>query len=146
MDSGFSLLELLVVLVIMAIFASIAYPTYQNTIIRARRTDAQMALMELANRMEQYYADHQTYQHATIGTGQLTDVSSHLNSPEDWYHFTITHLSDTSYTLKAIPRLSQATTDTDCQSFTLTHLATKGIAEGPMGHPKSTAAHCWLNR
>ena len=47
-SSGFTLLELMIVVVIVAILASIVYPSYQLSIQKARRGDAQEALLECA--------------------------------------------------------------------------------------------------
>lgn len=54
-QSGFSLMELMIAVAIVAILASIAYPSYVGYIQQARRADAVASLMELAQFMERYY-------------------------------------------------------------------------------------------
>ncbi len=133
---GFSLIELLIVLVITGILASISYPSYLNYIVRAHRSDGQSALLDLACRMETYYAEHDTWQTATIGTGNPTDVLSHRQSPGGWYTLSLLQVTATTYTLQATPNHMQ---DTPCQSLTLTSSGVKGITgAGVMG-----SSQCW---
>ncbi|RUQ95605.1 type IV pilin protein [Legionella septentrionalis] len=140
---GFSLIELLVVLLIIGIITTIAYPSYREYITRARRSDGQAALLNLASRMERHYSEHNTYQTATIGTGKSTDVLSSNASPEGWYVVAITSATESNFTLRATPVRAQATSDTRCQALTLNSLGVKGITAGPGGTPTGTAAQCW---
>lgn len=139
---GFSLIELLIVMVIAGILVSIAYPSYREYITRARRSDGQAALLDLASRMERYYSEENTYETATVGTGNPTDIIASNLSPEGWYTLVINATAH-SYNLQAIPRNAQATSDTRCQTLTLNNLGLKGIASGPAGAPSGTVAQCW---
>ncbi len=58
---GFTLVELLVTLAIIAILAAIALPSYSAYIIRASRTAAQAEMMEIANRQQQYFFANRGY-------------------------------------------------------------------------------------
>lgn len=58
---GFSLIELMVTVAIVAILAGIAYPTYQNQVASGRRSDAQAELMQLAQFMERLYTETGCY-------------------------------------------------------------------------------------
>lgn len=58
---GFTLIELMITVAIVAILASIALPSYQEYVTRARITEATSTLADLRIRMEQYYQDNRTY-------------------------------------------------------------------------------------
>ena len=59
--SGFSLLEALVALIIVAILASIAYPSYEQTIMASRRAQGRAALMQTLLLQEHYYTQYNHY-------------------------------------------------------------------------------------
>ncbi|WP_296943776.1 type IV pilin protein [uncultured Massilia sp.] len=59
--TGFTLLEVLIVLAIVSILVSIAYPTYAGYIVRTRRTEGQVALIEAMQKQERYRAQHNRY-------------------------------------------------------------------------------------
>ena len=143
MKQGYTLIEVLIVMAIAGILASIAYPSYQDYVTRARRSDGQSALLDLGNRMEDYYLDQKSYQSATIGTGGTHDVLSRATTPENGYTLEIVHATENSYVLQATPIGAQARADTRCQSLTFNYLGTKGITSGPAGEPIGTAEQCW---
>ena len=58
---GFTAIELLITVAIVAILATVALPAYNNTLVRANRAAAQSYLLDLANREEQYLLDARTY-------------------------------------------------------------------------------------
>ncbi|MEX5744135.1 type IV pilin protein [Massilia sp. X63] len=60
-QDGFTLVEMLVVLAIVAILAAVAYPGYARHVVKSRRVEAQLALVEAMQRQEQYRALHHTY-------------------------------------------------------------------------------------
>jgi type IV pilus assembly protein PilE len=58
---GFTLVEVMVVASIMAILAAIAYPSYQESIRKTKRSEAQAALMQLMQQQERYYSRNNSY-------------------------------------------------------------------------------------
>lgn len=59
--SGFTLIEVMIVVAIIAILASVAMPAYQDYILRGRIGDATTMLSDLKIQMEQYYGNNRTY-------------------------------------------------------------------------------------
>lgn len=143
MKKGFTLMELMITLVIVGILASIAFPGYRDYIMRARRSDGKAALMDLASQMERFYSERNTYVGATIGAGGANDVRSTNLSSDGWYTLSITTQTASTFTIQAAPRNAQATTDTTCQTLTITNLGVKGIAAGSGGTPSGPVSKCW---
>ena len=77
---GFTLIELMIVLVVIAVLAAVALPSYQTYVIRAKRTQAQQVMQDIANREEQFRLDARTYTSTLTGSNSLnftipTDVT-----------------------------------------------------------------------
>lgn len=140
---GFSLIELLIVILILSLFALFTYPSYRNSIAQARRVDGKTALLALANRMEAYYSQQQSYEGATIATGNESDILGTNHSEQNWYRLEITEQTDTSFSLQAIPIRAQAKADQLCQTLTFNSLGVRGISAGPIGLPKGQVSQCW---
>jgi len=95
---GFSLIELMAVLVIIGILAAVAWPSYQNYVIRANRAAAQSFMMTISNRQEQYLLTNRSYT-TTIGTGGLGLAAP--NETNGRYTFAVTNPTTSSYTITA---------------------------------------------
>lgn len=74
-NKGFSLIEVLIVVAIVAILATVALPSYQDSVRKGNRSDGQAALLEAASRMERFFYDNNTY------TADLQDIG--YASPKD---------------------------------------------------------------
>jgi type IV pilus assembly protein PilE len=139
---GFSLIELVVTLTLIGLLLSFAYPSYLEALLRARRVDGQTALVELANRLEHYYAQSQSYQGATLGTNSTSDLQSSKYSAQNWYLLVITSQTDQAFYLEAIPPGAQVK-DFLCQTLSFNSFGIKGIKAGPAGKPKGRIEQCW---
>jgi type IV pilus assembly protein PilE len=67
---GFTLIELMIVVAVIAILVAIAYPAYDNYVRKTYRADAQADLMEAASYMERYYTENNTYVGAALPYSQ----------------------------------------------------------------------------
>lgn len=113
-ESGFTLIELMIVVVIIGILAAIAFPSYQDSVERSRRSDAQAALTAFSAAMERYYTDNgNSYLGAADGgadTGApaIFPTEAPLEGATKFYDLTITAATRNSYTLQAAPKGAQA--------------------------------------
>ena len=125
---GFSLIELMVVVAIAGILATIAYPMYQNQLRKGTRAAAQAEMMKLADREAQYLLDARSY---AIGTNALTtlnhslppDVSNHYNVTITASDGTNTPTTPPSYIIVATPKTTSAQKDDG--TLELYHTGTK---------------------
>ena len=83
--AGFTLIELMMAVAIIAIVASIAYPAYQDQVRKTRRSQGQALLLEIAGHMERYYYDNGAY------TTDLTDLgyATASNVPSEAGYYTV---------------------------------------------------------
>lgn len=86
-NSGFTLIELMITVAIVGILAAITYPSYQNYVMRAKRSTAQQLMLDISSREQQYLLDARSYTD-TIGSGGLNMTISTDVSP--YYTFAIT--------------------------------------------------------
>lgn len=133
--TGFSMVELLIAIAIVAILVSAAVPSYQRAIIKSRYTDAKELLYTVAHRQQQYFT--QNYAYTTV-TGE-TGIHVATTSSNGYYTLTIAVPDPPSaYSISAVPvpGTSQAN-DAACGTFTLTSLGVKSVSGSQTSPP------CW---
>lgn len=119
---GFSLLEVMITLVLIALVISLIFPSYMHTVIKARRSDGEVALQNLAGQMERYYSENNnSYIGATLSKLQSKDISQ-----QGYYRLNIELAKEDDYLIQAVPLGSQAKYDDLCKTLTLNHLGQKG--------------------
>lgn len=76
---GITLLELMMVVVIVAILATVAYPNYRDAAARAKRNEARAALLLIATNQERHYLQNNTYTAdlATLGVTAITESGTY---------------------------------------------------------------------
>jgi type IV pilus assembly protein PilE len=119
-NTGFTLIEVMIVVVIIGVIAAIALPSYLDYTKQARRADAKTALFAVQLAEEKYRANNPSY-------GSLTDLSfsDPFISPEGYYSITVVKV-DTSgatpstYTATAAPTTKNNQNTDDCGNFVAT--------------------------
>lgn len=133
-SKGFTLIELMIVVAIVAILATVAVASYQFAVTKSRRAAAATCLQERAQFMERWYTTNLTY----VGAANPPAQCDGNISPQ---HYAVTFAAAptaNAYTLLATPQNGQATNDTLCGVLSLT-------AQGIRGEAGSAAAvdECW---
>lgn len=138
-ESGFSMIELMVVVAIISILAAIALPSYRRYVVRANRTEATTALSDLAAREERYYYSKNVY---TDDLGDLNGTEA-MNTKN--YTFDIVAsaatVSPATYDITATPSGKQASDDPDCQSISLNQAGQWSSTGTSQDNPA-----CWGNK
>ncbi len=78
-EKGFTLVELLIVVVILAVLAGLAIPVYQAQVERSRAAEAIQSLNGMRASMLRYFSQNGTYLNATVGAGAVTDIDYNPN-------------------------------------------------------------------
>ena len=115
-DAGFTLLELLIAGVVVAIIAAVADPSYQSYVGRGYRTEAHTALHRLANLQEQYYPVQRQYAADLTAQGEAHNPAT----TEGRRYQVFAAVTAVSFTLTATAQGSQANLDASCPIMTLT--------------------------
>lgn len=109
-DNGFTLIELMIVVAVVAILSAVAYPSYQDSIRKSRRADAKAALVQLAQFMERNYSLSQCYDKDSAGKSvTLPFNKSPVDGTNKFYDLSLSAVTQTTFTLQAVPAGTQAT-------------------------------------
>jgi len=161
-SGGFTLIELMTVVIVIAVLAAIAIPSYRAYAIRSHRTAAKGCLAQLSNYMERYYATNMRYDqdmsappvHMSNTAFPQLDCTAH--TPTYTFSFasagaTFTGITtampvtapnpnpgQAAYVLQAVPAGAQAA-DTQCKTLALDQTGAQGISTSATG----TVQTCW---
>lgn len=113
LSKGFTLTELMIVVVIIGVLAAIAMPAYQDYAMKARRSDGLKELLATQLALEKWRANNTTYTSSITGDLGFENTLS----PDGYYSTSIT-LSGATYTISADPQGIQAA-DTSCDPITI---------------------------
>jgi type IV pilus assembly protein PilE len=128
---GFTLIELMVVVAIVVILATIAYPSYEEQMIKTRRAEGRAAMLEVATRLERCFTRFNAYDHAACA-----GLAS-MRSENGYYQVSASAINTTFFSLQAQPQLAQVK-DTKCGTLTLTSVGVRGQSGTPPSGYK-----CW---
>lgn len=129
---GFTLIELMIVVAIVAILSSISLPSYQEYIRRGHRAEARAALLQAAQWMERAATANGVYPLNAAFPSSLTTIQS------DRYTIALASTTGAAYTLTATPKNGQV--GDKCGNYTLTHAGARGAASLTSG---ALVTECW---
>lgn len=129
LEGGFSLIELLIVLACVSVLTHLAWPTYAQWQQRSQRSQARVALMQVAQWLERSAAANGQYP-------KPEEVPANVWSTHDLRYHIQADLSATRFTLMAVPDGAQA--GDACGSLTFNHLGEQGVQQATL-----SAADCW---
>lgn len=140
---GFSLLELMLVLVILGVLLCIALPAYQQVVVRAHRFVGKAALMEVMARQERYLLNHKRYGSnlAELGFGDEYFVGSSVNAVsavEAVYKLELAITEGDFSGARAVP-LNGQRQDSQCGILTLDRWGVRGV----LGRYSEQPGRCW---
>ena len=128
-SSGFTLIEIMIVVAIVAILAAVAVGYYGDQVIASKRTDGRAALTSTATSLEKCRALYSDYGSANC------NVAFPVTSDEGNYTITAPTLTAVTFSLTGTP-VGRQSADTECTTMTLTNT---GIKSGTGGDP----TECW---
>jgi type IV pilus assembly protein PilE len=136
---GFTLIELMIVVVVIAILAVVVLPSYQGLVMKARRTDAKAALTTAAQTLERYSTENPItgYANATVSDTAGPTVIARATTDDAHYELRLTDKTATTYVLSAVPRNAQA--NDGCKTFTLNQRGERGVS----ADATKPARECW---
>lgn len=109
-SKGFTLIEVMITVIIVAVLASIAVPSYNRQVTKTRRTDCQGVLINFSLNMERFFAANNTYIGAADGGATGAPLATvfpsecPLDAGTKYYDLTITAATASNYTLTATPK------------------------------------------
>lgn len=129
--AGFTLIELMITVAVVAILATVALPAYQESVRKSRRAQAKADLVELAHNLERYHTVQNTYAASTLAFAQ---------SPrEGTAHYTLSFNEDptgSTFDIQAIPVEGGSQAKDKCGTLTLDQAGRKTPTE-------KTVSGCW---
>lgn len=136
-SKGITLIELMVVVLIISILASIAYPSYRQYTIRANRTEAKTELLQRSQGLEKCYTRYNSYDHddcTAVDDLPLATASG---------NYTISvrgAIAADAYTLQAVPQGGQIADNGTCGTLAINNM---GRRFENVDQPATPATRCW---
>ena len=131
---GFTLIELMVTVAIVAVLAAVAMPSYRDYVRRGNRVDATAMLQAASLAQERFRLGNAAYATATTQLNPPCPTSGNCSSGRGHYTLAVSGTSGTGFTLTANAVSSSQLGDTGCTAIVLT------VAGGTTSR---TPATCW---
>ncbi len=133
--SGFSLIEMMIVVAIVGVISAIAYPSYTEHVKKARRGDARGAMMGLASALERYRANNPGRGYNGAKLPDIYPDKAPIDGPEKFYSLNLNVLNMT-YTIRATRYGPQG--QDECGDFVLDESGTRSLENN-----KKSVSECW---
>jgi type IV pilus assembly protein PilE len=134
---GFTMIELMITVAVIAILAAVALPNYVEYVTRSRLVEAKTNLSDMRTRLEQYFLDNRKYPGTCAAYAAGAPPANTIYLPASVKNFAVTcpTLTDTTYTVQA-----QGLGFT----FTIDQTNVRKTTAEPAGW--TTSAVCWVSR
>lgn len=129
---GFTLIELMIVLIVLGVLVGVAIPSYRDYVVRANRSEARAALLELSQTLERCFTRFNRYDHASC-----TLPGMPMMTPSRAYQVRIPQRTQTAFVVEAVPQGQQAARDTLCGTFRINQAGLRTVSGS--GQPRD----CW---
>lgn len=140
---GFSLLELMIVVAVIAILSSIALPYFGDQLAKGRRAEGKAALLRTALAQERHYTKFGSYATSVstlVGSDGLSGVDSSGNTESGYYIVSIQNGAGTVFTAQAQTQGSQVDDNRFCYRFFVDNLGVKTAVDAS---GNDTTDICW---
>ncbi len=145
-QNGFTLIEVMVVVAIIGIISAIAYPAYQENVIRTRRAEVRALLTENVQFMEGYFTQNNRFDQDPAGVPvvlRVLTVPRNATPGELTYNISLVGaaaLGPTTYTLQAVRAAGGTMANDPCGDYTITNT---NIRANPNIVAPKTLNECW---
>jgi type IV pilus assembly protein PilE len=127
-NRGFTLIEIMIVIAIIGIIATIGYPSFTEYVKKGRRADVVGLLSDQAQILERFYSKNNVY----------TNVTG-LSAGNDYYTITPT-ITDQTFLVTAVRKAGAAMATDKCGDFTITNTGVRGMVNAQAG---LVTKDCW---
>lgn len=128
---GFTLLEILIVVVILGIIAAIAYPSYTSAIAKSRRGQAVACLQDHAQFAERYYTTNLTYVGLPSGTNPFGLTCTTDKGLNNYYSFSVSNVAARAYTVSTTATSAQQSSDPEhCSTMSINQTGARSVSGG----------------
>ena len=143
-EAGFTIIELMIVVVIISVLGAVALPAYQDYILRSRLAEAYANLGDMGTKLEQFYQDNRTYAGACTVAGTVANLPTATNAK--YFDVTCPTLTATQFTVQAA---GKAGTNVAGFTFTVDNTGLKQTTNVPASSGYSAnigPSGCWVRR
>lgn len=139
--TGFTLIEVMITVAVIAIIAAVALPSYFDYVTRSRLVEARSNLADMRTRMEQFFLDNRTYP-ATCVASTATPGATEIRLPGSakFFSYACSNLTATTYTVTATDVFTSGTKFI----YTVNEANLRRTTQAPAGW--SAPQNCWITR